>query len=185
VGPHWKQLGLDIWNSLWDSPIGKDVGSVHLRSKGRLEALIWEFKPHLRFSLEVAIGELLDGDYWGPDGVRKGGAAVMDLLEAGREGTKDNPVEVGVYFKDIDPSTPLLPPQLGRALMLLHNVVAGPYDLVKHHPLILGVTGNRMSACAMWQTSWRCFCASYIASIRSSQRFCPPPPPPLSSQPKC
>jgi hypothetical protein len=61
-GPHWNQLGLDIWLSLWDQPIGKDVGTVYLRREGGVEVLIWEFKGVLRVSLEVAISELLDGE---------------------------------------------------------------------------------------------------------------------------
>jgi hypothetical protein len=110
-----------------------------------VEVLIWEFKEVLRVSPEVGMGELVDGEWWGKDGVRKWGAAVLDLLEADREGSSDEPVPVGPYFKDIDPSTSLLPPQLSKALRLLHDLVAGHYDLVKHHPPILGVTGNRVS----------------------------------------
>jgi hypothetical protein len=131
-------LGLDIWLSMWDLPIDKDVGSVYLRREGGVEVLIWEFKEVLRVSPKVGMGELLDGEWWGKDGVREWGAAVLDLLEAGREGSSDEPVPVGPYFKDIDPSTSLLPPQLSKALRLLHDLVAEPYDLVKHHPPILG-----------------------------------------------
>jgi hypothetical protein len=144
--------------SLWDQPIGKDVGTVYLRREGRVEVLIWEFKGVLRISPEVAMGELLDGEWWGKDGVREWGAAVLDLLEAGRKGTAEDPAGVGVYFRDIDPSTTLLHPELSRALRLLHDVVAGPYDLVKHHPPIHGVTGNRVSGALRYGLQ-HCKCA--------------------------
>lgn len=91
------------------------------------------------FSLKEALGEIR-GDW---PKMRDGPVFVLDVRERVKEGTRARPKGLGWYFKDIDVKGSL-PAALSDAIHQMHTRLSDIDDLLRFHPEILGVTGNRV-----------------------------------------
>ncbi|GAQ77582.1 hypothetical protein KFL_000010310 [Klebsormidium nitens] len=146
-GDHLADLSNDILLCMKGKPVGKHVVSVKERPSvdGGGEKFIEHFaEQHMGASVTHSAGDLLNGLWWGPKGPREGAKFVVDVQNVARVGaSKEYGQPLGPYFKDVDAAL-FLPPEIMDALVVIYRMIAGDDDLLRFHPPLLGVAGDRI-----------------------------------------